>query len=283
VQLKAFLMPAQVNIEGKHIILNYPKSANFHFNQVEQRKDSLLELIHSLYGDDIKLSIHSEAKAGKKKPLTLTRPKAKATKPGFIEPKSKKTVVENRLEPEQLNNPQGAQAQTTPTKPAETKEQETEAGNKTIPPETPNQEPTKPKTTGEKKPGPNSKSQIKDIKPIAEFPDDIPPDFWDEQEELSNIEELSNYNQTESFESAFEADIQKDNAVSPTAEAKEIVETNESKDKTQTNTKLNNKNTIEKAKKAKAEEKLEVSYPLFAEVEKLFPGKIIKIEPKTDS
>ncbi len=279
VQLKAFLMPAQVTIDGKIITLFYKSAHSFHYEQVLQREDSLLELVHKLYGNDVQLVIKAEGKVGKKKPLSLHNrftadsKKPKTTGKAFIEPKSKKTVVKlDRLEPELTTTDKN------------------QKNNKTQPPNTSADIPKQPESSNEAVIPKEKKSLLKDIKAISEFPDDIPPDFWNEQEELADIEELSKYNQLESFDSSFETSesTTKENKIAATTS---ISKSSEELDKPIKANALNNKKAspaetqnskLESNKNNNEEEKLEVSYPLFAEVEKLFPGKIIKIEPKAD-
>jgi DNA polymerase-3 subunit gamma/tau len=65
-QLKAFIMPAQEEIEGSNIILRYDKKHEFHFNQIKQRQHDLLALITSLFGDGYHLTLLGPGE-GKKK------------------------------------------------------------------------------------------------------------------------------------------------------------------------------------------------------------------------
>lgn len=66
-QLKAFLMPAQEEIDGFDIQLKYQETHKFHFQQVKQRQDELGDLIKSLYGDGFTLHILGPGERARKK------------------------------------------------------------------------------------------------------------------------------------------------------------------------------------------------------------------------
>ncbi len=56
-QLKAFLMPAQEEINGFDITLRFDEKHKFHFSQIKQRQDDLLALITGLFGEGYKLTL----------------------------------------------------------------------------------------------------------------------------------------------------------------------------------------------------------------------------------
>lgn len=65
-QLKAFLMPAQEEISGFNITLRFDERHKFHFSQIKQRQDDLLNLVTELFGEGYKLTLLGPGE-GKKK------------------------------------------------------------------------------------------------------------------------------------------------------------------------------------------------------------------------
>jgi DNA polymerase III gamma/tau subunit len=65
-QLKAFLMPAQEEINGYAITLRFDERHKFHFSQIKQRQDELLALVTSLFGEGYSISLLGPGE-GKKK------------------------------------------------------------------------------------------------------------------------------------------------------------------------------------------------------------------------
>ena len=66
-QLKAFLMPAQDEIDGQQIVLRYGEKHSFHFGQLKQRQAELIELIASVYGSEFDLTIEGPGETIRKK------------------------------------------------------------------------------------------------------------------------------------------------------------------------------------------------------------------------
>ncbi len=65
-QLKAFLMPAQEEIDGQNITLRFDEKHKFHFSQIKQRQDELLALVTSLFGEGYTINLLGPGE-GKKK------------------------------------------------------------------------------------------------------------------------------------------------------------------------------------------------------------------------
>lgn len=56
-QLKAFLMPAAAALDGDVLTLTYQDTHSFHFNQLLQRQDELLELLEAEVGPGVQLAL----------------------------------------------------------------------------------------------------------------------------------------------------------------------------------------------------------------------------------
>ena len=65
-QLKAFLMPAQEEIDGQIITLRFDERHKFHLSQMKQRQDELLALVTSLFGEGYSITLLGPGE-GKKK------------------------------------------------------------------------------------------------------------------------------------------------------------------------------------------------------------------------
>ncbi len=66
-QLKAFMMPAQADIQGSHVVLRFPESHKFHFDQLKRRQDELLALLERACGQAVSLQVLGPGEALKKK------------------------------------------------------------------------------------------------------------------------------------------------------------------------------------------------------------------------
>jgi DNA polymerase-3 subunit gamma/tau len=66
-QLKAFMMPAQADIQGSHVVLRFPESHKFHFDQLKRRQDELLALLERSFGQAVSLQVLGPGEALKKK------------------------------------------------------------------------------------------------------------------------------------------------------------------------------------------------------------------------
>ncbi len=66
-QLKAFLLPAKEEIDGRHISLSFDERSKFHYSQLKSRQDELLGLIRNICGDDVELSLHGPGESSTKK------------------------------------------------------------------------------------------------------------------------------------------------------------------------------------------------------------------------
>jgi DNA polymerase-3 subunit gamma/tau len=66
-QLKAFMMPAQADIQGSDVVLRFPESHKFHFDQLKRRQDELLALLERTFGQAVSLQVLGPGEALKKK------------------------------------------------------------------------------------------------------------------------------------------------------------------------------------------------------------------------
>jgi len=246
VQLKAYLAPVETTIEGNKIILNYTKKHKFHFNQLKQRHSELLELIQSLYGDEIELVIQHENEILKKKRLTYSKPgqETKTTKPKQISRQvAKESKDVKNIEAKKLGQ-----------------------------------------SVEESLDNPNDKEGK--VEALAEdshheFKEDL-PDFFLEEQDVSLIDDIA-VSQAESFDSAVPLDGLEHN---PKPEKTSSPATKHTKSSNADYTKRQKQSGNKSQGKQPVSDKGQfdkIEHPLFAEIEKLFPGKIIKVEKNSES
>ena len=248
VQLKAYLAPVETIIDGNIITLNYAEKHKFHFNQLKQRHSELLELIQSLYGEEIELVIKHGKETLKKKRLTYNKPnqKAKSTKP------SQKPIIETK-------------------KPFESKATESKSNTKPA-----NETPNSVVTNND---GDTSERIVKSSS--HEFSEELPDDFLDEQY-LAFIDEDIISSQSESFDNALpsskfgEKQVIKSKASNTTTDVDKTPITDRKKDA------KNDSRDNHSKPSSKKEPVPKIEHPLFPEIEKLFPGKIIKVEKTSE-
>lgn len=66
-QLKAFMMPAQAEIDGAEIFLRFPETHKFHFEQLKLRHSELTSLVTDIFGDGVAVHLLGPGEAARKK------------------------------------------------------------------------------------------------------------------------------------------------------------------------------------------------------------------------
>jgi DNA polymerase-3 subunit gamma/tau len=66
-QLKAFMMPAQAEIDGTDIFLHFPEKNKFHYEQLKLRHAELASLVTDLFGDGIAVHLLGPGEVARKK------------------------------------------------------------------------------------------------------------------------------------------------------------------------------------------------------------------------
>jgi DNA polymerase-3 subunit gamma/tau len=63
VRLKAFMQPAEAEVNGDTLVLTFADHYKFHFEQLKRHEDKLGDLVNTLYGDRVTLEIRGPGKA----------------------------------------------------------------------------------------------------------------------------------------------------------------------------------------------------------------------------